>query len=339
MKTRKRRVTRIFGRVLGTMVGAVFLAVGLGGSVQAAEKVGFQNYWVVTPNVGPYFTALEHGYYKAEGLDVDFPVGKGSAHAIQMVGAGKMDIGISDFGAMSLAISRGVRIKGFFCYLQRSPLGVITQTKANIRSPKDLEGTRLAFAPADSGWLLFPVFASINGVNMKKITLVSAQPSARDKLLLTNEVDASVSYPATGVPLLRAQGGDVASMRYADYNVNALGAGLMATEKTLKERAGMIRKFVRASTRGFKQSMANPEETVTILTKRAPLTIKNRDTAMQILMSGLGDLHTKRSKGKSIGWMAKEDWKDTLALLSKVGKLKKVLPVNSYFTNDFIAMK
>ena len=155
-------------RTFGGLIGIFGLVLGLGVSAHSAEKVGFQNYWVVTANVGPILTALEHGYYKAEGLDVDFPVGKGSAHAIQMVAAGKMDFGISDFGAMALAISRGVPVKGIFCYLQRSPLGVITQTKAGIKTPKDLEGKRLAFAPADSGWLLFPVFAKVNGVDMKK---------------------------------------------------------------------------------------------------------------------------------------------------------------------------
>ncbi len=324
-----------FARVFGTLIFGLVLALGV--SAHSAEKVTFQNYWVVTANVGPFLTALENGYYKAEGLDVDFPVGKGSAHAIQMVAAGKMDIGISDFGAMSMAISRNIPIKGFFCYLQRSPLGIITLTKAAIKTPKDLEGKRLAFSPADSGWLLFPVFAKVNGVDMKKITLVSAQPSARNKLILTGDVDALVAYPATGVPQLRAAGGKVSPMRYADYNVNALGAGLMATEKTLKERAGMIRKFVRATARGFKRSMANPKETVTILMKRAPLTIGNRKTATKILVGGLNDLHTKRSKGKPLGWMSRADWKDTLALLTKVGKLKKVMPLDSYYTNDFIA--
>ena len=121
-----------FVRVFGTLIGILGLILVLGVSAQSAEKVGFQNYWVVTANVGPYLTALEHGYYKAEGLDVDFPVGKGSSHALQMVGAGKMDIGISDFGAMSMAISRGVPVKGFFCYLHRRPLGVIVDKKAGI---------------------------------------------------------------------------------------------------------------------------------------------------------------------------------------------------------------
>ena len=333
MKLARSRFLRIFG----TLIGVFGLLLALGVSAQSAEKVGFQNYWVITANVGPYLTALEHGYYKAEGLDVDFPVGKGSSHALQMVGAGKMDIGISDFGAMSMAISRGVPVKGFFCYLQRSPLGIIVDKKAGIKSPKDLEGKRIGFAPADSGWLLFPVFAKVNGVDMKKMTLVSAQPSVRNKLILTGDVDALVAYPTTGVPQLNASGGNVVGMRYADHNVNALGAGLMATKETLKERAGMIRKFVRATTKAFKRSLENPKETVSILLKRAPLTIKNRKTATMILMSGLNDLHTKRSKGKSLGWMARADWKDTLALLSKVGKLKKVMPVDSYYTNDFIA--
>jgi NitT/TauT family transport system substrate-binding protein len=328
-----------FLRFVGTVIGVFILVLSFTVTGHSGEKIRFQNYWVVTPQVGPLLTVLEKGYYKEAGLDVDFPVGKGSAHAIQMVAAGKMDFGISDFGAAALAISREVPIKGIFCYLQKSPLGIISRKEAGIKGPKDLEGKRLGFSPADSGWLLFPVFANANGVNTKRITLVSSEPASRDKLLLTEEVDAIVAYPATGVVQLRDKGADVTSIRYADFKVNALGAGLMAHEKTLKERPEIVRRFIQASAKGFKRALENPEETVDVLVKRAPLTITNKKTALEIVKGSLDDLHTERSKGKPIGWMAKGDWQDTITILSKVGKLKKVMPVDRYYTNEFATGK
>ncbi len=129
---------------------------------------------------------------------------------------------------------------------------------------------------------------------------------------------------------------NVISLRYADFSVNALGAGLMAAEKTLRERPDIVRRFVRASQKGFKRALENPQETVEVLLKRAPLTITNGKTALGVLKGGLLDLHTQRSKGKPIGWMVRGDWKGTLDILSKVGKLKKRLAVERYYTNEFI---
>ena len=315
------------------MIAVFGLVLGLGVGAHAAEKIQFQNFWVWQPNTSPFHLAIDRGFYKEQGLDVNFVEGKGSSYAIQAVGAEKADIGVSDLGTAAFGISRKTPIKGIFSFLQSGPQGVISHRETGIKTPKDLEGKRLAFGPADSGWILFPAFASANGIDMSKIIQVSAGPATLQQLLLAKKVDAALLY-FTSVPEMASHGADLTYLRYADYKVSLMGAGLIAHEETIKNRGAMLRKFVKATMKGFAEAIKDPEKSIEGLMKRAPMTVSKKNIAVENLKMSLGLLHTKRSKGKPIGWMARGDWEDTIRLLAKYRKMK-ALPVDRYYTNAF----
>ncbi len=196
-----------------------------------------------------------------------------------------------------------------------------------------MDGKRLAFGPADSGWILFPAFASANGIDMSKIIQVSAGPASMRQLLLAKKVNTILNY-FTSIPEMASRGADLTYLRYADYKVSLLGGGLIAHTETLKNRGAMLRKFVKATTKGFAEAMKDPEKSITGLMKRAPMTVSKKNIAIQNLKMSLSLLHTKRSKGKAIGWMDRKDWESTIHLLAKYRKMKP-LAVDRYFTNAF----
>ena len=325
------------------MVGAFFivwaLILGAGVAAQSMEKVQFQHAWIWQPNVAPYWAAIKKGFFKKEGLDINFVEGKGSAYAIQRVAAEKSDVGVSDLGAAAFAVSRGIPVKAILCELQTGPQGIVSLAATGIKAPKDLEGKSLGFSPGDSAWILFPAFTGANGINVSRVTTVSAEPASLPKALLAKNVDAILTY-FTSVPEFSARGGGVplTYLRYADHGVGLLGLGLVAHTKTISGRPDMLRRFVRASQKGFAWALKNPGKTIDILMKVAPLTVTKKDIAMQNLNLSLGLLHTPRSKGKPIGWMARGDWEQTVGLLAKFRKMK-AKPVDRYYTNEFISTK
>ena len=321
--------------VLGLVLSlGAFTRVRRSNSRTAGEKIQFQN-WVWNPNISPFHLAIDNGYYKAEGLDVNYVEGKGSSMAIQAVGAEKADIGVSDLGTAAFAISKNTPIKAIFSFLQSGPQSAVSHRETGIKKPKDLEGKRIAFGPADSGWILFPAFAAANGIDMSKIIQVAAGPSSIMQLLLAKKVDVALTY-FTSVPEMASQGADLTYLRYADYKVSLIGGGLVVHTNTIKNRGAMLRKFVRASSKGFAAARKDPEKSVAGLMKRAPMTISKKKIAVQNLKMSLSLLHTKRSKGKPIGWMAPEDWEDTIRLLAKYRKMK-ARPVDQYYTNAFFS--
>ena len=51
-------------------------------------------------------------------------------------------------------------------------------------------------------------------------------------------------------------------------------------------------------------------------------------------MSALRD--TPNTVGHPFGWMAQEDWEATLAVLEKTDAIDEELPLEDYYTNEFI---
>ena len=55
--------------------------------------------------------ALDRGYYKAKGLDVELQNSKGSGDSIAKIDTGRADIGLADSAVVIAAVGRGARIK------------------------------------------------------------------------------------------------------------------------------------------------------------------------------------------------------------------------------------
>jgi hypothetical protein len=45
---------------------------------------------------------------------------------------------------------------------------------------------------------------------------------------------------------------------------------------------------------------------------------------------------TKHTQGKPLGWQSPEDWKETLDVLETYAGMTKRLPLEEYFTNEFV---
>src|SRR5437762_11553018 len=104
----KRLVFVVLLIALGT---ALVGAIGGPASAQAPEKVVFALNWFAVGDHAAYWVALDKGYYKARGLDVDLQNSKGSGDSIARVDTGRADIGLADSAVVIAAVGPGARNK------------------------------------------------------------------------------------------------------------------------------------------------------------------------------------------------------------------------------------
>jgi ABC-type nitrate/sulfonate/bicarbonate transport system substrate-binding protein len=70
----------------------------------------------------PYFTALDKGWYKEEGLDVKILRGAGSGDTIKRIAVGQGEAGSADFSALTGArANEDIRVKAIAAYFRRPP--------------------------------------------------------------------------------------------------------------------------------------------------------------------------------------------------------------------------
>src|SRR6188508_2473257 len=112
---------------------------------------------------------------------------------------------------------------------------------------------------------------------------------------------------------------------------------LAAHEDTLRDKADMVRRFVKATNRGWEESIKNPAEAAKIGKKHFPLAEEHLLKAKFETVPPL--MHTDATAGKPTGWMAESDWEGTLAVLKELSGLKTNDPAGAFYTNDFIPAK
>src|SRR6266849_8621472 len=117
---------------------------------QSLEKLTVRFTWKLKGEYAPLYVALEKGYYKAEGLDVQLSEGNGAQNVLKALAAGNEKFGYGPAVAAATAISQGLPVKVVALYQTRAPRGVIAFPETPLNQPKDLEGKRLAISVGET---------------------------------------------------------------------------------------------------------------------------------------------------------------------------------------------
>ncbi len=207
-------------------MAAVLVATAAPVSAQAPEKVVFALNWFAVGDHAAYWVALEKGYYKAKGLDVELQNSKGSGDSIAKVDTGRADIGLADSAVVIAAVSRGGKIKVVGMVFDKTPLNIWSRKEAPITKPKDLEGKTIGAPPGDGQRQVFPAFAKLHGIDQAKVTWVNVEPAAKIPALAEKRVDSVADY-TTGLPFYeKAMGkGNAVMMPWAEHGFEGPAQG------------------------------------------------------------------------------------------------------------------
>jgi len=306
----------------------------LTGSAVAQDKVSFRLNWYLGGLHVPFYYGKERGFYSAEGIDLTINEGRGSANTVQVVAAGSDTFGLADSSSVILTASKGADVKSVMSLLNSTGFAVISLASAGIRSPKDLEGKRLAVSPGDPLGQLFQAMAAVNRIDMSKISLVQVDPAAKVVSVLEKRADALLGGADDQFFLIKQRGIEPAALRFADHGANIVGMTILTKSELIKSKPDLIRRFVRATARSWEESKKNPGAAVD-----AALKVKsdlNRQSTLEQLIVDIELLDSNNSKGR-IGWGAQADWDQTLNLLKQYRGLETSQPWTTFHTNDFVA--
>jgi NitT/TauT family transport system substrate-binding protein len=310
-------------------------ASGSSGGTQNAS-VTFRLDWLVGGAHTCYYRAASGGYFKKQGLDVKILEGSGSGNTATLVANGQDDFGFSDAGVVAKTVDTGASIKLVAGIYQRTPSVIISLKGSGINTPADLEGKTVGAAAGEAPLQLLPAYLSAAGVDPNAAKVVNMDPGAKIPALLSKKVDAIVGYATDDLPAAEAKApGKFAVQYYADNGVTTLSNGIITSQKMIDEHPDTIHKFVTAIQQGSADCQKDPKAAVDALAKEFPQKVDKGQAAIA-LREVLKTLHTARSKGKPIGWIAPEDLMDTLTTLGKYAGLKDAKSPDNYYTNDFV---
>jgi NitT/TauT family transport system substrate-binding protein len=237
-------------------VGATVAAIMFAAAPAAAEAIKIATLKVA--GGAPLFLADDRGYFKAEGLDVEFVYFDAGQPTALAVVAGSADIGVAAFGAgiYALAGQGGLRViagqshevPGFRTATYVASNGAYD---AGLKSLSDIKGHSVAMTVAGGPFhYALGLLADKYGFDMSSLTLRPMQSLANNiSAVIGGQVDVAIA------PFVMVQGAiakdQVKLLGYAGDVTPWQISGVFVTKKTADDRRDMIERFLRAYRKGL----------------------------------------------------------------------------------------
>jgi NitT/TauT family transport system substrate-binding protein len=326
--------------VLSLLV-ALAASAALVGPVGAQTKFPFRLNWTLYGEHAGFFVARDKGFYREEGLDVEIAEGSGSTTVAQLVANSTSPVAYVDAATMMRGVGAGMPIKAVGVTLQQSPMAFIYRADSPRPTKiEEIKGTRIAITAGDASLAIFTAFMGKLGMKLEDVQMITvANPAAKEQAVLNKQADALLGYFMDQGPRMQLQTGvKMGWTRLYDMaGVSTLSSAIIVNNDWVKDAKNQdtLRRFLRATQRGWQYTFDNRDEASQIFMKNAPAF--NKEISLLEINGTMTIIRTERTKARPIGWSAAEDWKDSQALLEKYAKLKPQTDVGIYYTNSFLS--
>ena len=282
------------------------------------------------------------GWFKKDGLDIDLQDGTGTLNTINLVAAGRVDVGLVQLGPMAIARGKGLPVTSFAGFLRKGDLAVLVDAKNGPKSAKELAGKKITCF-ANSPWAPFidnylKRVGLARGQGPDKVNVVMVSPAAMVPTYVARNADGFMSLSEFGEPYVEKTR-PARSFLAADVGIAFPSYGLIATEETLGKRKDALGRLAVNQAKSWKyifESPAHIDEAVqAIITDRPnkqlnPAILKGQTTLCQAFFN------TPNTRGKPIGWQSAKDWKLAVASMAEAGLVKADANIADFYTNDLI---
>src|SRR5258708_16374670 len=129
--------------LLGTMAAFPLIGQTRFARAQAAEALSVRVDFAPWGVHAALHLAQAKGWLKEDNLAVDIQDGTGTLSTINLVAAGKVDVGFVQLGPIAIARASGLPLKSFACYLRRAAPAVMLDAVKGPRPPKELPGKQI----------------------------------------------------------------------------------------------------------------------------------------------------------------------------------------------------
>ena len=250
---------------ISSLIAVLMLAVSAPVAAQGT-KFPFRLNWTLYGEHAPFFVARDKGFYREEGLEVEIQEGSGSTTVAQLVANASNPVAYVDAATMMRGVGAGMPIKAVGVTLQQSPMAFIYRADA-ARPTKisEIKGSRIAITAGDASLAIFTAFMGKLGMKVEDVQMITvANPAAKEQAVLSKQADALLGYFMDQGPRMQLQTGvKMGWTRLYDMaGVTTLSSAIIANNDWMKDAKNQdtLRRFLRASQRGWQYSFENRDE-------------------------------------------------------------------------------
>ena len=176
---------------LAAILAAGLTALSLSAGASAAERLTVLLDWFVNPDHGPLYVALERGYFREAGLEVEFKAPADPNDPPKLVAAGKADLAISYQPQLHLQIESGLPLVRVATLVATPLNSLVALRDGPVRSIADLKGRTVGFSVGGFEDAMLRAMLGRHGLGLDDIRLVNVN-FALSPALVSGKVDAVI---------------------------------------------------------------------------------------------------------------------------------------------------
>jgi NitT/TauT family transport system substrate-binding protein len=237
---------------------------------QSKRNLRFALPWVAEGSNLFTYVAKHQGLWAKHGLTVEIIRGTGSVAAAQAIGTSQFDFGTAAASAGILQSARGLPMSliGVCAYDATMGIGVLADSP--VKSPKDLEGRKMASVLTSGEYPFLPVFAQRAQFDLKKVDIVQVDNQIRDRTLADKQVDAISAFAGSAIPALAARGVNLRFMLFSRFGIPNYGNTLMTRPALVESDPNLCAAVVDGVMQAIKFTLLQPKDAAEIFFKEVP---------------------------------------------------------------------
>ncbi|WP_083636332.1 ABC transporter substrate-binding protein [Bradyrhizobium sp. AS23.2] len=316
---------RLLITCLIAFLGPFIIALPQVSPARALDKVSLQLKWKHQFQFAGYYAAVEKGYYREQGLEVEIREGGPTIDAGATVAAGGADFGVCTTGAL-LDSNKRANAVVLAVIFQHTAAIILAPYRAGIRTVSELKGHRLMDRPGNDDLV---AMLKYEGVDYASLPRVDHDGNPRD--LLNGNADAMVAYSTNEPYALDKLGTPYLVFSPRASGLDFYGDNLCTSRQQVAARPERVRAFRAASLKGWQYALAHKEEIVDLIRRR----YAEQKTGEALLFEAKQTELFVEPNLIPIGSQSTERWKDIANAYVKLGMLSEAeLPAGMIYLPD-----
>jgi len=246
------------------LIGILGLFASMTGlhEARAQDAVSLQLKWLHQFQFAGYYQALEQGYYRDAGFDVELREGGPNIDPAADVASGKADFGVCTSGIL-LRSPADPKLISLAVVFQHSAAVILTTRVSGITNVAQIAGRPFMDTPGSDE--LAAMLKRV-GVDYAALPRVAHDGDPRD--LLSGKADAMVAYSTNEPFVLEEMGEPYHAFSPRAVGIDFYGDILCASERRIAQNPERAAAFRAASLKGWQYALANKEATVDLILRR-----------------------------------------------------------------------
>lgn len=299
------------------------------------QKVSIQIDGAAVPYYAPMYIAKEKGYFKEQGLDVDFYYAA-AAEIVKNVATGNVQFGFPNADSVILAKSQGIPVKVVNTTYQHGLGALIFQKSSGITEPKDLKGKKIGVTSFGSpNYIQLQVMLEKAGMSIDDVKVEIIGTGAIVNALVSGQVDA-IMFSMLRTIELKNQGVDVGEIR-SDEFLPSHGNVLIVGDKYLTENKDVVNKFNIALNKGIQYIIdGNTKEAVEMSVEKYAPSFKGREEIVTAILDEVFIPYlwqSENTKKNGLGYSDAERWSNSIKVLKEYGVIEKEIDAKELIGN------